>query len=148
METKNNTVSKPLFTEKDVLIALAKMDENKRIWLDKQSLESLVKLVNDKEFRDTTFESIECHMNAFSEYKLAIKEMCTLTVNEKIHKPVSKKMADMVENYKGFSREERLEFYKRLVKEKTPENYTDETKYMCSNFGNVLQSALESALKS
>lgn len=147
METTNKE-TKPICTEKDVLIALSKMDINDRQWLDTQRFSDLVQLVNDKEFRDTTFTNLDWHINNLPKFKNAIIKMCVQAINEKVQNNAEKKIDAMIENYKGFSRGERLDFYKRLVKEKTADNYTDETKYMCRNFGNLLQNALESTLKS
>ena len=143
METKNNKSTKPNYTEKDVLIAVSKMEAEDRVWLETHTVKALVELVKNKEFRETTLKNLDWYIENMPKYKKAVINMCTLALNEKLHSTTDNKMADMIENYKGFSREERFKFYKKLEKEKTPVNIADETKDMWSNFADKFWKVLE-----
>lgn len=136
METTNNTNVKSICTEKDVLIALSKLDGEYRKLLGTQSLDNLVKLVNDKGHRDAVIENLDWCINTYPKVKVAVCKMCTLALNEKTQKAIDKKIADMVENYKGFSREERLKFSEKLGEVKKLDDSLDELKYSWNRLWN------------
>lgn len=147
MENTNNTVAKNTYTEEDVLSALAKMDGEQRHYLSGYSINEMLHLMNDKEYREKAIENYDWYLCEIPKMKVAILKLRSLVLSDKLLSKPDKKINNMVETYKGLDRKERLELFKKLEEVKTPDNRMDESKYSWSEFISILHEVFDKGVK-
>lgn len=147
MEKTNNTEKNITYTEEEVLSALAKMDVEQRHYLSGYSINEMVHLMNDKEYREKAIENYDWYLCEIPKMKVAILKLRSLVLSDKLLSEPDKKINNMVETYKGLDRKERLELFKKLEEVKTPDNKMDESKYSWSEFISILHEVFDKVVK-
>lgn len=134
---ENNT--ELLFTNENIMKTLIKMTPENKDALLEFNFESLRYIANDVESAKNAVENCDKYIVGWQRAKEAIQEFL-----EKIHEQTTENIIDeMVSAYKNFSREERLEFSKKIAEESNLENSLNLFNYNWKHFVNTLQKAVK-----
>lgn len=134
---ENNT--ELLFTDDDIMKALMKMSPEYKEALLAFGFESLRFIANDTESAKNAVENCDKYIVGWKKAKEAIYEFF-----EMIHNQTTECVIDeMANTYKELSREERLEFSKKIAGESTLENSLDMLDYNWKHLLGTIQKAVK-----
>ena len=137
MEQKNNEITEVKFTQNDILAGLMAMDEETRQAISTITLDQLDSIANNPEYLQYIHNTCDAYITAYQKMKDAVNIFIEAINNQK-EKGFEMVIDDMIKKYKGFSREERLEFNTKLLKVTDIENSVDTFKYTWNKFMNTL----------
>ena len=130
---ENNSKNEKLYTEEQVIRAIMQMQPEQREFLFSTKFENIMGLANNPDYAKYVVwyyaKYAELCLNALE----TVKEFVELIHNQ--DNTTETVINNMAEYYKGLSREERLEFGKKIAKESELENSLDLFKFQ---FGKLL----------
>lgn len=127
------------FTQEDILNALLTLDEETRSSLMNLNYAGVIELANNEEYLHKVYQTCDDGIRNYQMLKESVKVFID-TLEEHKRKGVEHTIDVMIENYKGFSREEKLEFNKKWLQETNIENSLDNFKYTWNKFMETLSS--------
>lgn len=133
MENTNNKITETKFTQNDVLKGMLALDDKQRNAMSAISIDHLTTLLNDEEELNKFYVYCNNYVIAYHDMKRSV-EILAETVHKQKEKSCEVVIADMAEQYKRFSREERLELCKRLAEALNIENSLDMLSYVGISF--------------
>lgn len=134
---ENNT--ELLFTDENIMKAIMKTSPENRRYILSISYNDLFSVANSSEYAQNFINVCDEYIEGYIKMKDAICEFL-----EKIHEQSSEDViTEMVNNYKDLSREERLEFNKKLKEESTIENKLDMFDYDWKHLIDSLQKVVK-----
>lgn len=131
---EDKELNKAVYSEEDVLQAMAKIEPKYRKWLCNTNFDVLLEAANNYDYWKQVIEEIDKQIDGYTEMKTALCKLCTMVIAMKNGDTIEKRINDMTEVYKGLNREERLEFAKKIAGEKDLGNSVDELKYSFGQF--------------
>ena len=114
MEHTNNEITEVKFTQNDILNGLMAMDEELRQFIGNITLEQLDSLANNLEYLEHTYKTFDVYIAGYQKMKEAVKVFVE-TINEQKENSCSVVIAELAEQYKNLSVEEKTEFCKQLA---------------------------------
>lgn len=123
------------YTENDIMKVIMQMTEENRIALLSIGFEGLISIANNTESAQIALENCDKYIAGWQRTKEAIAEF----VEKKNGQMTGHVLDEMANAYKELSREEQLEFCKRISGESTIENKLDMLNYSCKNLIDALQ---------
>ena len=134
---ENNT--ELLFTDENIMKAIMKISPENRKYILSIAYNDLFSVANSSEYTQNFINICEQYIEGYTKMKDVICEFL-----EKIHEQSSEDViTEMVNNYKDLSREERLEFNKKLKEESTIENKLDMFDYDWKHLIDSLQKVVK-----
>ena len=127
------------YTENDIMKVIMQMTEENRIALLSIGFEGLISIVNNTEFAQNTLENCDRYIAGWQRIKEAIVEF----VEKKDEQTTESVVAEMTNAYKELSREERLEFCKKIAEESTIKNRLDMLDYNWKHLIGTLQKVVK-----
>lgn len=125
------------FTQEDILNALLTLDEETRNSLMNLNYAGVIEVANNAQYLSKVYQVCDDGIRNYQMLKESIKVFID-TLEEHNKKGVEHTIDVMIENYKGFSREEKLEFNKKLLDATSIENSMDNFKYTWGKFMETL----------
>lgn len=138
MEQTNNEITEVKFTQNEILNGLMAMDEKARQTMRNVTLDQLDLIANNAEYLQQVYTMCDENIAAYQRMKDAAKVFVEVINNQK-EKGCETVIDDMVEKYKGFSREEKLEFSKRMMDVTQLENSLDLFNYNWNKLMNKIK---------
>lgn len=136
MEESNTDL---LFTDENIMKAITKISPENRKYILSIAYNDLFSVANSSEYAQNFINICEQYIEGYTKMKDVICEFL-----EKIHEQSSEDViTEMIENYKNLSREERLEFNKKIVAENTLENSLDMLSYDWKHLIDSLQKVVK-----
>lgn len=114
-----------LYTENDIMKILMHMTPENRIALLSMGFETLINIANNSESAQCALDNCDKYIEAWQRAKESITEF----MEKQQEQTTENVIEDMVGIYKDLSREERLEFSKKLQDEENIINSLDMLKY-------------------
>ena len=127
-----------LYTENDIMKVIMQMTEENRIALLSIGFEALISIANNTESAQNALENCDKYIAGWKRTKEAIAEF----VEKKNGQTTENVITEMANTYKELSREERLEFSKRIAQESTLENSLDMLDYNWKHLLGTIQKAV------
>ena len=128
MENKKNTITETKFTQNDVLKGMLVLDDKKRNAMSAISVDQLAMLLNNEEELNKFYVYCNDYIMAYGNMRCAVEEL-----KKVVHKQKENRwdtvIAEIAEQYKNFSREEKLELCKQLAEKSNLENSLDMLNY-------------------
>lgn len=126
------------FTDENIMKALMKTTPENRRNLLAMEYNNLFYIANISEYAQRSLEICDEYIEGYKKIKEGICEFL-----EKIQEQTTESVFDEMANvYKDLSREERLEFCKKIAGESTIENKLDMLNYSCKHLIDTLQKAV------
>ena len=122
--TENNEIKEMQYTEEQVMRALMQMTPEVKEVLLSSSINSVMELANNEEFAKSTINTWIVYANAYIDAIKAVLQFIELLSKQQDDVTVNVIEA-MAEQYKGMSREERLQFSERIAEESDLNNSLD-----------------------
>ena len=138
MEQINNKITEVKFTQNDILKGMLLLDDKKRNAMSAISVDHLTALLNDKEELNSFYILCNDYIMAYDAMKQAVDKL-DIAVHKQKENKCEAVIAELAEQYKNFSREERLELCKKLAEASNLENSLDMFKYSWNKFMNTLK---------
>lgn len=129
------------FLQEDILNALLALDEEQRSSLMNLNYASVIEVANNAEYLSKVYKACDDGIRNYQMLKESVKVFVD-TLEEHKRKGVEHTIDVMIENYKGFSREEKLEFNKKLLDTTSIESSMDNFKYTWGKFLETLSGAI------
>ena len=114
MENTNNKITETKFTQNDVLKGLMAMNEELREFLGNITLEQLDSLANNLEYLEHMYKTFDVYIAGYQKMKEAVKVFVEI-INEQKENSCGVVIAELAEQYKNLSVEEKTEFCKQLA---------------------------------
>lgn len=137
--TENNNIRENQYTEEQVMKVLMKMQPEYREMLFFNPFEIVMRLANDQEYVKNTIETYAKYADIYMygiEVVKAFKEL--LNNQDNTDNPTGNVIDNLAKLYIGLSRDERLEFAKRMAEESNLDNSLDLLKYQWGKLLNTL----------
>lgn len=138
MEQANNEITAVKFTQDEILNGLMAMDEKARQTMRNVTLDQLDLIANNTEYLQQVYTMCDENIVAYQRMKDVAKVFVEVINNQK-EKGYQAVIDDMVEKYEGFSREEKLEFSKRMMDVTQLENSLDLFNYNWNKLMNKIK---------
>ena len=121
------------YSQEDILNALLALDEEQRSSLMRTDYLKLAEMANNLQYLREVYQTFEWYIGMYQSLKNATLAFVSELQRQKA-KGVEHTIDTMMEHYKGFSREERLEFNKKLLDATSIESSMDNFKYTWGKF--------------
>ncbi len=138
MENTNNKTTESRFIQNDVLKAMLTLDEKQRNSLPQITIESLTMLINDEKEVNKFYEGCNDYIRAYHNMKKAVEELVK-AVHKQKENICDVTIAELAEQYKNLSEEDRLEFCKEIADFGDTENPFDMLNYNWHKLMNSLR---------
>lgn len=128
------------FSQEDILNTLLALDEEQRSSLMNLNYAGVIEVANNAEYLSKVYQTCDDYIRSYQMLKESVKLFID-TLEEHKTKGVEHTIDTMVNHYKGFSREEKLEFNKKLLDATSIESSMDNFKYTWGKFLETLSGA-------